>query len=1105
MNLSRKTSWLSLWCMLLCVSAFAQGPVLTTVAYTYARPDGSLPSGTISIMNPPFTSPDGFPIAAANKTAQFFTGAISVQLVPTQGGSPDRQLYTVLITPQGNPMVQEFWSVPQSAGAVNHAAVISYQTPLPNPLIGIPEGGTGASTAAQARANLGITSGSVTGFSAGNLLPLFNSSVATPSSTPALSFSLLTTEPDSIFGNFSGATARPAYGGGLISCGDSTHALGYLNHVFECQSLSSGTPLPANTDPLAADSFGAAIASKTIVNVMNYGAKCDATTDDSPAFTAAVAAMPGGTPYPALNTVGGGILLIPASPTPCNLVSARLAITKANVKVSGYGASLLCTVADDCVTLGDLTNVNSGINNITIEGLAIEPGVGSVGHSAIRDNAQGTRIVDVSDVYNYTGWPAHYGFNHFIENDDDFFQQVEHLYISGGTLRCDPTFCGSYIWGPGPFATNAGITYLSGGFNISPECSGNGIDWNNNNTLSIRDGVIEGYNQFAIRAWASNNPSALSVNHVYMERGSCTNPFGNVGSAGVITYSPTTWVGSQLGGGSVPVFTHSGSGSGTNYQYYIVGKNAGGAVTVPMSAGYITNALVGASDSITTNWIHYGATSYTMLRQEGYGVITAAPYGTGNWAVAVDLAASSACNAAGLCTFVDTVASPSSYTVSTSPTYSPTITFWGGAIVLAGSGATYSGSPLSLGGIFVSPNAPNAGQINLTAGPTTAYYQDPEPFSPVRINVPPGSGVLYQPQNAILMDQGYGAVLGSKKGLINLGQASRAYTVDTITLGDSNPNKTSASISGRPASDVGDAAVCVDHAGTCFRDPIALTEYINSLGNNVSWLERLTASLKIFNVPLTAFSVAQLVAPFCGYLADIPTGGMLLPGHQYCYIATTLDYLGESYHDRPEGCITTANDGNSTHQVQAYFKSNEGATRGYNVYGRETGTEQLMTPSHIANTWPDYYFIFTDTGSVTPSGAMPTKDTTGQISATQFNGRVAHGISFTMGDPVNNTALTTSEVQYVTVPFACTIQAYNLAIDAGTITVKFWKVASGTAIPTASNSINTAGVSIAGGTAIHSGTLTDFTTTDVVTNDIMAMAVTAVATAKFVNGVLQCQ
>jgi len=118
---------------------------------------------------------------------------------------------------------------------------------------------------------------------------------------------------------------------------------------------------------------------------------------------------------------------------------------------------------------------------------------------------------------------------------------------------------------------------------------------------------------------------------------------------------------------------------------------------------------------------------------------------------------------------------------------------------------------------------------------------------------------------------------------------------------------------------------------------------------------------------------------------------------------------------------------------------------------------------------------------------------------------VTHAISFTMGDPANSSALTTSETQYLTVPFACNIQSWNLAIDAGTITIKFWKVATGTAIPTSANSINTNGVSISTGTAIHSTTLTDFTTTSIAAYDIMAANVYAVTTAKFVNATLECQ
>jgi collagen type VII alpha len=127
-----------------------------------------------------------------------------------------------------------------------------------------------------------------------------------------------------------------------------------------------------------------------------------------------------------------------------------------------------------------------------------------------------------------------------------------------------------------------------------------------------------------------------------------------------------------------------------------------------------------------------------------------------------------------------------------------------------------------------------------------------------------------------------------------------------------------------------------------------------------------------------------------------------------------------------------------------------------------------------------------------PSTALPTSTRT-------------RAIAFTIGDP-GGTALTAASTTtaYVTVPFACTISAYNLLVDAGTITVKFWKVATGTAIPTSANSINTSGVSISTGTAIHSTTVTDFTSTAVSANNIIAMNVTTVSTAKFVNGVLEC-
>lgn len=53
--------------------------------------------------------------------------------------------------------------------------------------------------------------GTVTTLSVGNLAPLFSSSVATATTTPAVTYSLTTAPANSIFGNFTGSTATPSY------------------------------------------------------------------------------------------------------------------------------------------------------------------------------------------------------------------------------------------------------------------------------------------------------------------------------------------------------------------------------------------------------------------------------------------------------------------------------------------------------------------------------------------------------------------------------------------------------------------------------------------------------------------------------------------------------------------------------------------------------------------------------------------------------------------------------------------------------------------------------------------------------------------------------
>lgn len=104
----------------------------------------------------------------------------------------------------------------------------------------------------------------------------------------------------------------------------------------------------------------------------------------------------------------------------------------------------------------------------------------------------------------------------------------------------------------------------------------------------------------------------------------------------------------------------------------------------------------------------------------------------------------------------------------------------------------------------------------------------------------------------------------------------------------------------------------------------------------------------------------------------------------------------------------------------------------------------------------------------------------------------------------NGAALSAGAKAYLTVPFACTISAWNMSLDTGTATVDAWKVATGTAIPTVANTITASATpAIASGTSIHSTTLTGWTTA-VAANDIMGFNLKAVSAATFVNLTLEC-
>lgn len=96
---------------------------------------------------------------------------------------------------------------------------------------------------------------------------------------------------------------------------------------------------------------------------------------------------------------------------------------------------------------------------------------------------------------------------------------------------------------------------------------------------------------------------------------------------------------------------------------------------------------------------------------------------------------------------------------------------------------------------------------------------------------------------------------------------------------------------------------------------------------------------------------------------------------------------------------------------------------------------------------------------------------------------------------------------YFTFAYAGTIQGWSISVgatDSGTVTIKFWKVAGGTSVPTSANSINTSGIQLTTGNHVRSTTVTDFTTTAVTAGDVLAVEITAVTgTITDLSGVLE--
>jgi hypothetical protein len=533
---------------------------------------------------------------------------------------------------------------------------------------------------------------------------------------------------------------------------------------------------------------------------------------------------------------------------------ARISVRASNVTVDFSGSIVNCYMLDTCIFAGDPSNSNAFLD-ITLLNPRGRPMVVSGQSPFIEVNGQKTRVLNLTTRIPPTGGT----FSSYVQvdNDQSFLLDGLDTSLAAGSsdygVLCNASICNPVIYAPGPFSSNAAVGWLKN-LNISLQCTGNGIDWQSGNTVKISDSVIQGFAQYGVRAGVKRGGyNGFELDNVYEEVGSCTNPSGAIGEAGVIAQGATVKVeGAVLPSGVVPQFANTGS---IDYRYYIVANSATYGASNPLYAGH---ALTNGSGNITVTTPDVaGASTFDLLRVTYLNLNNPreqAPYGTGNYAVATSVSRASVC-ASGVCTFTDALAALQSYTVAT-PAYFPLLDYWPGNLILAANHD--SGSVLDGAKAWVQSAPRNIVAVQGTGAPAviSTECQAVDGWTPLWLScyTSMAPGTFYD-QGAFLLavkpNQDSG-LLTNLKGRLNFPTLGSGPG-HIITLSDSNFQKTIATANNRPSNDANDAFVGYDqgdgnpaHVGISLGAPVSLSSYIGNVGDGMNWLERLTSGLKEF-------------------------------------------------------------------------------------------------------------------------------------------------------------------------------------------------------------------------------------------------------------------
>jgi len=522
----------------------------------------------------------------------------------------------------------------------------------------------------------------------------------------------------------------------------------------------------------------------------------------------------------------------------------------------------------------------------------VSPGVVALDYVAILDNAMDTHLIDIS--YDKVGEAG--SFNNFFDIWDDENASIDHFNNQAISLNDSANWTGSFVFSSGNQSHQVAPVITLRDSTITANYS-NGVTDYNSNGLYIENTVIQATGPWEVYSSNSTgNYQGAYLKNIYSESSNSLNPqspprspFPGLGIAGLIAGASSGAASIQIAGngGTIGAFATGGTGT-IAYSYFIVANDTtSGTQTSPMQ---ILNWLSTGSDSIPVRWPRVAngadAITYDVVRMATpVGVGAVYPFnggcagGSGGTCgyVAQGLTQSAACSGGLVCSYTDTgSSSTSSYSIKQA-NYGGTLNFWPGSIVSVNKSVNVDAEQYPTVGIGL-----NGNPLEVAHQCSSYGAASPGGYTSCLASVTSPNNSVPNQTATIMTDGGeVGNGMTLSKGRLNFSSTPGALISahHIVTLLDSQPSLTQSTWGYRPPASANDTWIGTDVTGNvypssgqlAFGSPISITNYIGQTGNGTNWLERLSSSLKEFNVA-TKFDQSVTLAGFTNGCLSVASG-----------------------------------------------------------------------------------------------------------------------------------------------------------------------------------------------------------------------------------------